>query len=80
MFNAYFSHYTACSALLLLTLCIRATANAEPPPDWRHVAFEGETLIQVLGEDFVVQVDHRGCPWAITADLLSRYWIPSAAS
>ncbi|WP_370211102.1 DUF3047 domain-containing protein [Alloalcanivorax venustensis] len=26
-----------------MTLCIRATANAEPPPDWRHVAFEGET-------------------------------------
>lgn len=43
MFSAYFNQYIACSALLLLTLCIRATANAEPPPDWRHVAFEGET-------------------------------------
>ena len=47
MFSAYFNQYTACSALLLLTLCIRATANAEPPPDWRHVAFEGETRYQL---------------------------------
>jgi len=43
MFRACFNQYIACGALLLLTLCIRATANAEPPPGWRPVTFEGET-------------------------------------
>lgn len=46
MFSAYFNQYITCTALLLLTLCIRATANAEPPRDWRPVAFEGETRYQ----------------------------------
>ena len=60
---------------------IHSLLHGDPSPTrpWR-VAFEGETLIQVLGQDLVVQADHMSCPWAITADLFSRYWIPSAAS
>ena len=57
MFSANSRQYITCFALLLLTLCIRATANAEPPPGWRHVAFEGETRYQLS--------DH-GC-WRATA-------------
>ena len=58
MSNAYYREYIACGALLLLTLCIRATANAETPEGWRHVVFEGETRYRL---------DQAGC-WRARAE------------
>lgn len=50
----------------------------DPAPSPERLAFAGDTLIQVRGADFRVQIDAEGRSWAPVVTLLQRYELPHA--
>ena len=48
----------------------------DPAPSPERLAFAGDTLIQVRGADFRVQIDAEGRSWAPVGTLLQRYELP----